>query len=190
MASSMAHTAICARSPSNKPMFPLANECIDQQLRKRFGSAKSRVVTGARPLVAPDEKWTALFPVSRFHRITPMQILEVRRVHFPVRPATACTFNRAHGSILSIAAMDFRGMPSADRHYVGLSRLTSPENPFLFNFAADSIRTAPQVKAEMKRMRDGCRVQLLAPNLSTAYPTSLTLLAHNSRSLHGHVARV
>jgi hypothetical protein len=42
----------------------------------------------------------------------------------------------------------------------------------------------------MKRMRDGCRVQVLAPNLSNAYPTSLTLLAHNARSLHAHVAEV
>jgi hypothetical protein len=71
--------------------------------------------------------------------------------------------------------MDFRGMPSAGRHYVGLSRLTDPENLFLFDFAADCICTAPQVKAEMKRMRDGCRVQVLAPNLSNAYPASLTL---------------
>jgi hypothetical protein len=86
--------------------------------------------------------------------------------------------------------MDFRGMPSAGTHYVGLSRLTSPENLFLFDFAADSIRTAPQVKAEMKRMRDGFRVQLLAPILSNAYPTSLTLLAHNARSLHAHIAEV
>jgi hypothetical protein len=86
--------------------------------------------------------------------------------------------------------MDFRGMPSAGRHYVGLSRLTSPENLFLFDFAADNIRTAPQVKAEMKRMRDGCRVQVLAPNLNNAYPASLTLLAHNARSLHVHVAEV
>jgi hypothetical protein len=42
----------------------------------------------------------------------------------------------------------------------------------------------------MKRMRDGCRVQLLAPNLINAYPASLTLLAHNARSLHAHVAEV
>jgi hypothetical protein len=81
-------------------------------------------------------------------------------------------------------------MPSAGRHYVGLSRLTSPENLFLIDFAADSIRTALQVKVEMKRMRNGCRVQLLAPNLSNAYPASLTLLAHNARSLHVHVAEV
>jgi hypothetical protein len=168
-----------------------ANERIGQQLRKRFGSVKSRVVTGTGPSVAPNEKWTALYPVSRCHRITPMQDSEVRRVQFPVRPATACTFNRAQGSTLSIAAMDFRGMPSAGRHYVGLSRLTAPEILFLFNFAADSIRTAPQVKAEMKRMRDDCRVQLFAPNLSSnAYPTSLTLLAHNAMSLHAHVAAV
>jgi hypothetical protein len=86
--------------------------------------------------------------------------------------------------------MDFRGMPSADRHYVGLSRLTNPENLYLFDFAANSIRTAPQVKAEMKRMCDGFRVQLLAPNLSNAYPASLTLFAHNARSLHAHVAEV
>jgi hypothetical protein len=167
-----------------------ANERIGQQLRKRFGTVKSRVVTGAGPSIAPDEKWTAMYPVSRCHRITPMQDSEVRRVQFPVRPATACTFNRAQGSTLSIAAMDFRGMPSAGRHYVGLSRLTNPENLFLFDFAADSIRTAPQVKAEMKRMRGGFRVQLLAPNLSNAYPASFTLLAHNARSLHAHVAEV
>jgi hypothetical protein len=37
--------------------------------------------------------------------------------------------------------MDARGMPSAGRHYVELSRLTSLENLFLFDFAADSIRT-------------------------------------------------
>jgi hypothetical protein len=81
-------------------------------------------------------------------------------------------------------------MPSAGRHYVGLSRLTAPENLFLFNFTADSVRTAPQVKAKMKRMREGCRVQVLAPNLTNNYPASLTLLAHNARSLHAHVAEV
>jgi hypothetical protein len=46
------------------------------------------------------------------------------------------------------------------------------------------------VKAEMKRMRDGFRVQLLALNLSNAYSASLTLLAHNARSLHAHIAEV
>jgi hypothetical protein len=81
-------------------------------------------------------------------------------------------------------------MPSAGRHYAGLCRLTSPENLFLFDCAANSIRTAPQVQAEMKRMRDGFRVQLLAPNLSNAYPASFTLLAHNARSLHAHVAEM
>jgi hypothetical protein len=33
-----------------------ANERIGQQLRKRFGTVKSRVVTGAGPSITPDEK--------------------------------------------------------------------------------------------------------------------------------------
>jgi hypothetical protein len=65
---------------SSRLWVEFAKERIGQQLRKRFGTVKSRVVTGTCPSVAPNKKWMALYPVSRCHRITPMQDSEVRRV--------------------------------------------------------------------------------------------------------------
>jgi hypothetical protein len=119
-----------------------------------------------------------------------MQDSEVRRLQFPIRPATACKFNRAQGATLKVAAMDFRGIPSAGRHYIGLSRLTSPDNCFIFNFDAESIRTSAEVKTEMKRLRDNHRVALKVPNLVNNYPESLMLMAHNEQSLHAYIIEV
>jgi hypothetical protein len=86
---------------SSRLWVEFANERIGQQLRKRFGSVKSRVVTSTGPSVAPDEKWTALYPVSRCHRITPMQDSEIRRVQFP----GSCRFPTATRSILSYTTL-------------------------------------------------------------------------------------
>jgi hypothetical protein len=102
-----------------------------------------------------------------------MQDSEVRRLQFPIRPATACIFNRAQGATLEVAAMEFRGMPSAGQHYVGLSRLTSPDNCFIYNFDAESIRTSAEVKTEMKRLRNNHRVALKVPNLVNLITQSL-----------------
>jgi hypothetical protein len=179
------------RNVPSRLWIEFANERIGKQLRKRFGKPRDDcAVNGAGESTKPKANWTALYPVSRCQKITTQQDSEVQRVQFLVRPATACTFNRAQGTTLKVAALDFSDIASPGRHYVGLSRLTSPDNLFIINFAADKILSSEKVKTEMARLRESKQVQLSVPNLSNGYSQVVTLVVHNGRSLHAHMPEV
>jgi hypothetical protein len=179
------------REVPSRLWIEFANERIGKQLQKRFGRPKDNsAVNGAGEAGRPNTNWNALYPVFRCQKITSVHYSEVQRVQFPVRPATACTFNRAQGTTLKVVALDFSGIASPGRHYVGLSRLTSPDNLYILNFAADKILTSEKVKMEMDRLRQIRQVQLSMPNLSNLYPNALTIVVHNGRSLHAHIPEV
>jgi hypothetical protein len=179
------------RDVPSRLWIEFANERIGKQLRKRFGRPQNNsAVDGAGESSRPKANWTALYPVSRCQKITSQQDSEVQRVQFPVLPATACTFKRAQGTTLKTAALDFSGIASPGRHYVGLSRLTSPDNLFILDFGPDKILTSEKVKMEMARLCQTKQVKLSVPNLTNLYPQALTIIAHNGRSLHAHIPEV
>jgi hypothetical protein len=179
------------RNVPSRLWIEFANERIGKQPRKRFEKPREDcAVNGAGKSIKPKANWTALYLISRFQKITIQQDSEVQRVQFPVRPATACTFNRAQGTPLKVAALDFSGIASPGHHYVGLGRLTSPDNLFIIDFAASKILTSEKVKAEMARLRESKQVQLSVPNIFNEYPQVVTIIVHNGRSLHAHIPEV
>jgi exonuclease III len=91
---------------------------------------------------------------------------------------------------LKVVALDFSGIASPGRHYVGLRRLTLPDNVFIIDFAPDKILTSEKVKTEMARLCESKQVQLSVPNLTNEYPRVVTIVVHNGRSLHAHIPKV
>jgi hypothetical protein len=129
-------------------------------------------------------EWTPIHRTSRNFTVTSSQLSIVLRHHFPLRPATAVTFNRSQGQSLQSAAMKFVGLRAeAGRHYVGLSRLVG-----LFivdGLGADLIRTFKHVKEEIARLRKALVVSVcnrVEPDTGDV----LRIVSHNCRSLHAH----
>jgi hypothetical protein len=117
-------------------------------------------------------------------------ISEVSCTQFPSRNAIGSTFHHSQGLTIRDGALNFSKFPLAGKHYVGLSRFTNLDSFFILDLAEKEIRVSEEVKEELCRLRNTRRLQLEILPLVNSFPENLTILQHNTRSLHAHMEDV
>lgn len=132
-----------------------------------------------------DRHWTSVHRLSKSFTIDKRtHLTEVHRSQFPIRPATASTFQYCQGMTLREGAIDFSGSHLFERHYVGMSRFTREEDFVILDLAEDRIKVSPAVKEEMHHLRLSAQINILPQNVSNNYPSCMTFILFNARSLH------
>lgn len=135
--------------------------------------------------------WTPVHRISKQFTVDRRtSISKVSRTQFPIRNAIGSTFHHSQGLTIRDGALDFSKFPLAGKHYVGLSRFTNLDSFFILDLAENEIRVSEEVKEEMRRLRNTRRLQLEILPLVNSFPENLTILQHNTRSLHAHMEDV
>jgi hypothetical protein len=157
----------------------------DARVGKRRRSAHESVYQGRPGL---DRLWTPIHRLFESFTIDKQtHLTEIQRSQFPLRPATASTFQHCQGMTPREGAIDCSGPHLFGRHYVGLSRFTKEDDFFILDLAEDRIRVSPAVKQEMHCLRSSALVNILPQALSNSYQEYLTSITFNARSLHSYL---
>jgi hypothetical protein len=143
-------------------------------------------VYSSRPKLHRD--WTPVHKISKQFTVDKRtSVSEASRAQFLIRNAIGSTFHQSQGLTIRDGALDFSKFPLVGKHCVGLSRFTSLKSFFILNLAEDDIRLIKEVKQEMSRLCTTRQLQLEVLPLLNSFLKHLTVLQHNSRSLHGHI---
>lgn len=132
--------------------------------------------------------WTPIKPITTQFAVGRNRTAQVVRKQFPLRPAAAKTIHRSQGDTERRIVVNFataRAIPHI--HYVGLTRVTTIEELHITNLCENKIAVSPDVKTEMKRLRNSGHLNLSVLPLYSANSIPLKICYLNTRSLHRHI---
>jgi hypothetical protein len=130
--------------------------------------------------------WTPISVIDRQFQVGRHKNIRVVRRQFPLKPSAAMTIHKCQGMSLQCTSVSVRRTMQAHMVYVAPSRVTSLHGLHLLDLDSSKIKVDQHVVKEMQRLRQDRTVDLVPKTLKSV-ESEITLVCHNSRSLHNHI---